>query len=126
MTVRTRDIWEVLVSNELFFSKMEQGYAKRLVRWSSSANSLFNYESYLKFVKSLGLAKQKQEVNFLVRIFAQAGIKLGYFELRFYQNGGEREEKKRDSLVKKHCLATDVEIQKLFKNCRLGRGTCRV
>ena len=121
MTVRTRAIWDVLIENENFFNKTEQAYAKRLVRWTSSANSLFDYVSYLKFVKSLGLAKQKQEVNFLVRIFNQAGIHLGYFELRFYQNGEERGQKVRKQSREKHCLATDSEIQNLFRKRLLGQ-----
>ena len=71
MTVRAREVWEVLISNEQFFSKTEQAYAKRLVRWTTSASSLFDHVSYLKYVKSLGLAKQKQEVNFLVVFFSE-------------------------------------------------------
>ena len=119
MTVRAKDIWGILISNERFFTKTEMAYARRLVRWTRAANSLFDYERYLKHVKSLGLAKQKNEVNFLVHIFDQVGIKLGYFELRHYQNGGQREER---SLSTKHCLATDAEIQDLFKTRPLRKS----
>ena len=115
MTVLTRDIWRVLLANERFLTKTENVYAKRLVKWSSSGSRPFEYSNYLQYILSLRLVKQKQEVNFLVRIFKQAGVELGFFELRFYQNGENADPAPRPKILKKACLASDEEIQKMVK-----------
>ena len=113
MTASTREVWEVLLSNELFLNKMELAYAKRLVKWTQSGDTPFDHIGYLNFVQSLGLAKQKQEVNFLVKIFEEAGIHLSFFELRFYQNGRSEPIIPRVKLVTKACLASNEQIQAL-------------
>ena len=115
MTVATRRIWEVLSANESFFNKSEEAYAKRLVCWTKNASAPFQHLKYLKYVQSLHLVKQKQEVNFLIQIFRQADIHLSFFEKRHFQNDRGSQTIRRSPKRAKTCLASDSDIQALIR-----------
>ena len=107
----TQKVWDVLLLNERFLNKMEHAFAKRLIKWSSSASSKFDHIAYLEYIQSLNLAKQKAEVSFLVKIFECAGIRLNCFELRHFQNVRKHHVPSKQSPKKKDALALDIEIQ---------------
>ena len=115
MTISTRKIWDVLLANEEFLTEIENVYAKRLIKWTSNGSAPFIYANYLKYVQSLRLVKQKQEVTFLVRIFKEAGIRLGHFEIRHFQTVTSSEGSGRQLKTSKACLARDEEIQEMVK-----------
>ena len=114
MTIVTKQVWDVLLSNEKFMNKMEHAYAKRLIRWTRSASSKFDHIAYLEYIQSLNLTKQKSEVNFLVKIFGCAGIRLNFFELRYFQNESVENTVAKPIVNRKTALATDDEIQALI------------
>ena len=114
MTCSNKKIWDVLLLNERFMNKMEYAYAKRLIKWSGPASSNFNHLAYLEYIQSLKLAKQKAEVNFLVKIFACAGISLNFFELRYFQTETVGNSVGRPTANKKCALASDDIIQALI------------
>ena len=116
MTILTRKVWDVVLQNERFYNKTEYSYAKRLIKWTTSANSVFDHIGYLEFIQSLKLAKQKSEVNFVVKIFGCAGIKLNEFELRHFQNERAEGPMARASVQKKAALASDIDIQDMISH----------
>ena len=110
MTVRTKQVWDAILKNEKYYNKMEYAYAKRLIKWSKSANTPFNHIHYLEHLQSLKLSKQKSEVTFLVKIFECVGLSLNQFELRHFQNENKGQ-RTRPAIRKKAALASDAEIQ---------------
>ena len=118
MTTLTRQVWDVVLQNERFYNKMEYAYAKRLIKWTTSANAVFDHIAYLEYIQSLKLVKQKQEVNFLVKIFGCAGLKLNEFELRHFQNERKEGPLARASVKKKAALASDGDIQVLISHSK--------
>ena len=104
------DVWDLFVSNEKFLTKMETSWAKRLIAWTDYRTQKFPATSYLNYVLSLNLAKQKPEVQFLINTFECLGVKLNFFEKRYFLNKKGEKVKDVESRKRKKALATDREI----------------
>ena len=111
MTILTEKIYNVLVTNENFFGRNEQTFARRLIKWSKGPKHQFCHRTYLNYVLKLNLAKQKVEVQFLVKVFGEAGIKMNAFEIRYYETARVSKLSQPNPANQKAALAKNSEIQ---------------